>query len=105
MKKLKVQTFKQFKDKVLDTPEKKRDYKKFYTLFDGQIENEYLEELGQKVRRTRQIVGLTQDELAKRVRTNKSTISRLENGNQNLTTKTLLRIATALGGELEIKIR
>ena len=48
---------------------------------------------------------LTQEELARRVGTHKSNISRIEGGNQNLTIDQLSKLATALGKQLTITIQ
>lgn len=48
---------------------------------------------------------LTQAELAKRVGTQKSNISRLESGNYNPSLDFLIKVVHCLGKELDIKIR
>lgn len=47
--------------------------------------------------------GLTQEQVAERMHTQKSNISRLENGNANPSWSTLLKYAHACGFELTIK--
>ena len=48
---------------------------------------------------------LTQTELAKRVGTQKSNISRLESGNYNPSLDFLIKVVHCLGKELDIQIR
>lgn len=45
---------------------------------------------------------LTQQQLAKRMRTSQTVIARLESGRANPSTRTLARLATALGCQLKI---
>lgn len=52
----------------------------------------------------RKRAGLTQEELANRVHTRQSEISRIENGDQNISLDKLRRIAEAMGGSVEIRI-
>jgi len=49
--------------------------------------------------------GLTQHELARKIGTKQSAISRLESGTYNPTMSVLRKVAKALGSELEISIR
>lgn len=46
---------------------------------------------------------MSQAELAKKIGTKQSNIARMEKGQQNFTTETLQRIASALGRELRIE--
>lgn len=48
---------------------------------------------------------MTQEELAKKVGTQKSNISRLESGNYNPSLDFLIKVVHCLGKELEIKIQ
>lgn len=48
---------------------------------------------------------MTQEELAKKVGTQKSNISRLESGNYNPSLDFLIKVVRCLGKELEIKIQ
>lgn len=50
----------------------------------------------------RDYAGLTQDQLATKMRAKQSLIARLESGSQNTTIKTLQRIAEATGTHLKI---
>lgn len=57
------------------------------------------------VAEARESAGLTQAELAKRLHTRQSNISRIERGAQNVTIAMLERIAKALQHRLEIRLR
>src|SRR5947209_5468361 len=60
--------------------------------------------LGDKIRQLRERQGLTQDQLAKLVRTTPSQISRIEDADYDRhSVQTLRRIAAALHAELEIR--
>ena len=60
--------------------------------------------IGHLLRNARKKSGLTQDELARRLRTTKSAISRIENHAEDIRFSTLKRVAEALGKELRIAI-
>jgi HTH-type transcriptional regulator / antitoxin HipB len=60
--------------------------------------------IGHLLRNARQKSGLTQDELARRLRTTKSAISRIENHADDIRVSTLKKVAEALGKELKIAI-
>lgn len=60
--------------------------------------------IGVLIQETRKKCGLTQEELAKRIHTKKSAISRIENHAENISLSTLYKIIKALGKNLEIKI-
>ena len=60
--------------------------------------------IGAILRQAREAAGLTQEELAIRVNTRKTAISRLENHAEDIKLSTLKRVATALGKHLEIRI-
>ncbi|MBI5239609.1 MAG: helix-turn-helix transcriptional regulator [Elusimicrobia bacterium] len=53
----------------------------------------------------REHAGLTQAQLARKLRTKQSNISRIEQGSQNVTLRTLEKIAQALHCRLEVKLR
>lgn len=54
------------------------------------------EQIGLRIRELRQECGLTQQELALRTATNRSSVNLIENGRMNLSVQTLERIMTAL---------
>lgn len=60
--------------------------------------------IGQQVRHARRLRGLTQIELARRLRTSQSAISRIENGD-DLNLRTLRKVARALGCVVQLDLR
>jgi HTH-type transcriptional regulator/antitoxin HipB len=87
-----------------DTPEKMRKFKKGFKAFEQECKRELLQELGGEVKKARAKAGVTQEELAKRLKTKKSVISRVEHGDQNLTVEYIIKIAIALGRPFEVRI-
>lgn len=79
-------------------------------LVDGEFRIEY-EKLQPRYEAIRQIIvarkeqNITQAELAKRVGTQKSNISRLESGNYNPSLDFLAKVAEALGKGLTVQIK
>lgn len=63
------------------------------------------EQVGKLIRETRKAKGLTQKELGERIGVAESTLSRFENGEQNLTLETLARISDALETNIFIDFR
>ena len=82
------------------TKRKKTD-KRFAEGFDGGYQ-EF--KIGHLLRNARHKSGITQDELARRLRTSKSAISRIENHAEDIRVSTLKKVAEALGKELTIAI-
>ena len=62
---------------------------------------EYLERIGNRVRDTRRAMGLNQKELAERSGLDRTYVSTLERGQQNLSLAALLKLAKALECDLE----
>ena len=60
--------------------------------------------IGVTLREAREAAGLTQDELAMRLRTKKTAISRIENHAEDIKLSTLERFAAALGKKLTVSI-
>ncbi len=60
--------------------------------------------LGYQIFLARERAGITQGELARRIGSRQSNISRLEQGNYNFTVETLEKIAEALRADLRIEI-
>ena len=60
--------------------------------------------VGVMLRQAREAAGLTQEELARRFKTKKTAISRIENHAEDIKLSTLERVASALGRHLEVKI-
>ena len=56
------------------------------------------------LRQAREAAGLTQEELARRLKTKKSAISRIENHAEDIKLSTLEKVAIALGKQLQISI-
>jgi len=79
---------------------KKRD-KKFAEGYDEGYEQF---KIGVMLRQARESAGLTQEELARRLKTKKTAISRIENHAEDIKLSTLERVATALGKRLQVNI-
>ena len=60
--------------------------------------------IGVMLRMAREEAGLTQEELAKRLQTKKSAISRIENHAEDIRLSTLEKVAEAIGKRLTLKI-
>lgn len=74
--------------------------------FETLVEQELTElRLGLVIKELRLKKGITQDELARRIHTTKSAVSRLENRSGGARIETLEKVAHALGKELVIKFR
>lgn len=88
-----------------------KNYKRFRAklLKDKKIKKFY-EKLGPEFNLTAMLIkkriekGLTQKELAQKIRTKQSAISRLESGHYNFSLAFLRKIAKALNAKLEVKI-
>ena len=61
--------------------------------------------IGVILRQAREEAGLTQEELADRVGTRKTAISRMENHAEDIKLSTIQKVAKALGKNLEISLR
>ena len=61
--------------------------------------------IGVILRQARKEAGLTQEELADRVGTRKTAISRIENHAEDIKLSTIRKVAKALGKNLEISLR
>jgi len=79
---------------------KKRD-RKFSEGFDEGYEQF---KVGGMLRQARESAGLTQEELARRLKTKKTAISRIENHAEDIKLSTLERVASALGKRLQVSI-
>ena len=60
--------------------------------------------IGVALKEARKDAGLTQEQLAKMIKTKKSAISRVENHAADIRLSTLQKIATALGKELFVRV-
>ena len=90
-------TFADFKKKVLKNEEVREEYNALKPLF----------AIKKQLVAARVAKGLTQDEIAKKIGTSKSNISRLESLNNNYMPNlaTLIKYAEALGMRLDIGLR
>ena len=61
-------------------------------------------EVGLMIRKARETANISQDELANRLKTKRTAISRIENHAEDIKLSTLHRVAKALGRELKIKL-
>ncbi len=89
--------FEEFKKEALSNPEVRKEYENLKPLF----------KIKKKLTEARLKKGLTQEEVAKRIGTSKSNISRIESLNNSYTPNllTLIKYADALGYEIDIEIR
>lgn len=79
---------------------KKRD-----KVFAFNFEKGYEEfKIGAVLRQARENAGLTQEELARRLKTKKTAISRIENRAEDIKLSTLEKVAIALGKHLKVSI-
>ncbi len=87
-------TFKEFKRKALNDPEVKKEYDSLATEY----------KLRKQLIALRKKAGLTQEELAEKLHTKKSNISRLESVNSKSSPKlsTIKEYANATGHEVEV---
>ncbi len=60
--------------------------------------------VGELLRKARESTGISQEELASRLKTKRTAISRIENHADDIKLSTLERVAKALGKELKVKI-
>jgi len=60
--------------------------------------------IGVMLREARMNAGLTQDEIASKIKTKKSNISRIENHAEDIKLSTLEKFAAAVGKRIEVKI-
>jgi len=81
--------------------ERKRRDKNFAEGFDKGYEQF---KIGAMLRQAREAAGLTQEELAHRLKTKKTAISRIENHAEDIKLSTLERVASALGRRLQVSI-
>ncbi|MBM3711874.1 MAG: helix-turn-helix domain-containing protein [Actinobacteria bacterium] len=80
---------------------RKNKSKKFAKNFDKRYENF---KIGALLRQAREEVGVTQEEIAEKLSTKKSAISRIENHAEDIRLSTLKSYLEALGKKLQIHI-
>jgi len=79
--------------------------KKKDKVFSLDFEGGYQEfKIGVMLRQAREKAGLTQDQLAKKLNTQKTAISRIENHAEDIKLSTLEKVATALGKRIRMSI-
>ncbi len=83
------------------TAKRKRTDKEFAEGFEEGYEQF---KIGIILRQARESAGLTQEELARRLKTKKTAISRIENHAEDIKLSTLDRVAKALGKRLQVHI-
>ena len=88
-------SFRNIKEEFMQDEEFQKEYEKLRPRY----------EVISKLIELRKEQNITQAELAKRVGTQKSNISRLESGNYNPSLDFLIKVVHSLGKELEIQIR
>lgn len=71
-----------------------KDYEKGFENF----------KIGVLLRQARESSGVTQGQVAERLKTNKSAISRIENHSEDIRLSTLRKYANALGKEIKLEI-
>ncbi|MGM0452345.1 MAG: helix-turn-helix domain-containing protein [Thermodesulfobacteriota bacterium] len=81
--------------------ERKTRDKEFAEGFDSGYEQF---KIGVLLKQAREEVGLTQEELAEKLNTKKSAISRIENHSEDIKLSTLKKYANALGKTLQLKV-
>ena len=81
--------------------ERKNKDKAFALNFDKGYEDF---KIGVVLRQAREEAGLTQEELAKKLKTQKTAISRIENHAEDIKLSTLEKVAEALGKHIQIRI-
>lgn len=86
--------FDRFKKRLLADPAVKTEYDRLAPEF----------EIAAELLRARLRAGLSQEELAARMKTSQSAIARLESGQTLPSTKTLLRFAEATGSKIEVRL-
>jgi ribosome-binding protein aMBF1 (putative translation factor) len=89
-----MKTHAELKQELLSDPEVRREYERLGPEF----------ELIQSLIRARSRAGLTQAELAERMKTTQSVIARLEGGRSTPSWKTLRRYAEATGSHLRVSL-
>lgn len=66
-----------------------------------ELEQEFLRRVGKNIAKLRKSKGLSQLDVCAEIKMEKSNFSSIENGRQNVTSLTLLKIANAIGVEVK----
>jgi ribosome-binding protein aMBF1 (putative translation factor) len=91
----KRKTWREVRGRRLEKPASRAGYEKARLAY----------ELGRQVRDLRESNGLSQRQLAERMRTTQSVIARLEAGGSKPSISTLERVAAALGTSVDVRFR
>lgn len=86
-------------EKYID--QRKKRSTNFVNIFDKGYENF---KIGVLLRQAREEAGITQEDLAKKLNTKKSAISRIENHSEDIRLSTLKNYVSAIGRELQVNI-
>jgi ribosome-binding protein aMBF1 (putative translation factor) len=89
---------------MYDTPEKLARFHKEHKKFREECKRELLEEIGTDVKKTRKKKGLTQADLARILNTSRTTVTRIEQGRQNLTVEYIAKLSGALGKTIKVSM-
>ncbi len=81
-------------DRKKGDPEFNEDYEILYEQF----------KLGALLRKAREDAGLTQEEVARKMKTHKSAISRIENHAEDIKLSTIEKFAQAIGKTLKLRV-
>ena len=95
--------FEEVFEETYPTFEAKAEFFKKYQKFEKLNRRLVLKEMGAEVKKARKKSGITQSVLAQRLATNKSNISRIENGRQNISVEYVSRISKALNRPINIE--
>jgi len=88
-------SYKIIKEKLLESDEVRQEYDAL----------EFRYKIVRKIAELRRNDKITQEELAIRLKTTKSVVSRIESGNQNVSVDMVQKIVNALGKEVDIVIK
>lgn len=88
-------SYKIIKEKLLESDEVRQEYDAL----------EFRYKIVKKIAELRKNDKITQEELAIRLKTTKSVVSRIESGNQNVSVDMVQKIVNALGKEVDIVIK
>ena len=80
---------------------RKKTDKEFAKNYDKDLENF---RIGVLLRQARETSGVTQEEVAQKLKTNRSAISRIENHSEDIRLSTLRKYARAIGKEIHLEI-
>lgn len=94
-RKIKTKSVKSFFEKKFKSKSFQKAYKQVSPLMD----------IGFAIAEARHTLGMSQSQLAKKLKTTQSVVSRIENGNQNLSVQMLSKIADVLKCELQVQLQ